>query len=132
MAGTVLIVDTNPAKSGGGRLTGASAIRLHATLAAGLALCLAAGAYELSRALEGNMLSWAYVFEWPLFGAFGIYLWWKLLHEDQPGSDRSKVSGPMSTEDQEQLEEWNRYLAELHASESDRPEDGPQRPRTSG
>jgi hypothetical protein len=39
--------------------------------------------WQLSRALGGNMLSWAYTFEWPLFGVYAIYVWWQLLH-DQP------------------------------------------------
>jgi hypothetical protein len=97
-------------------------MKLHLTLAAGLTLCLAAGGYELYRALGGNTLSWAYVFEWPLFGAFGIYLWWKLLHEDdaQPSRPR-KEPVAMTEEEAERLAAWNRYLEELHASEPDGP-----------
>jgi len=97
-------------------------MKLHLTLAAGLAICLAAGGYELYRALGGNTLSWAYVFEWPLFGAFGIYLWWRLLHED---ADRAKApkkaATPMTPEETEKLAAWNAYLAELHAGEEEAP-----------
>jgi hypothetical protein len=95
-------------------------MKLHLTLAFGLAICLAAGGYELYRALGGNTLSWAYVFEWPLFGAFGVYLWWKLLHEDpsEPSRPR-KEPAAMTEEEAERLDAWNRYLAELHASEAD-------------
>jgi hypothetical protein len=103
-------------------------MKLHLTLAAGLTLCLAAGAYELSRALGGNTLSWAYVFEWPLFGVFGIYLWWKLLHEEAERQRRPTRSPPaMDAQDQERLDAWNRYLAELHGSEPER-RDGPSTP----
>jgi hypothetical protein len=42
-----------------------------------LALCL----WQISRALGGNSLSWAYVFEWPLFAAYAVYMWWRFVHE---------------------------------------------------
>ncbi len=32
------------------------------------------GDWQLHRAMEGNGLSWAYTFEWPLFAGFGIDL----------------------------------------------------------
>ena len=45
------------------------AIKLHVVILivvpAFLALCL----WQVSRALGGNSLSWAYVFEWPIFAA---------------------------------------------------------------
>ncbi len=41
------------------------------------ALCL----WQLHRALNGNGLSWAYVFEWPFFAGYAIYMWWRFLHE---------------------------------------------------
>ena len=37
---------------------------------------------EDERALGGNALSWAYVFEWPLFALFAVYMWWKVLHPE--------------------------------------------------
>ncbi len=64
----------------GRRLRGADALRLHLTLAIGLAVCIGAFVIEVIRALDGNTLSWAYVFEWPIFAAFAIYMWWNLLH----------------------------------------------------
>ena len=42
-----------------------------------LALCL----WQIGRALGGNSLSWAYVFEWPLFAAYAVYMWWRFVHE---------------------------------------------------
>jgi hypothetical protein len=41
------------------------------------ALCL----WQLHRALNGNGLSWAYVFEWPFFAGYAIYMWWRFVHE---------------------------------------------------
>jgi hypothetical protein len=33
---------------------------------------------ELQRAFDGNRRSWVYVFEWPFFGVFIYYMYWKL------------------------------------------------------
>jgi hypothetical protein len=64
----------------GRRLKGIEAAKVHGTLLAVLTLCTLAFRFEFARALGGNGLSWAYVFEWPLFAAFGIYMWWTVLH----------------------------------------------------
>src|ERR1700735_1524162 len=60
------------------------AVKLHIVILivvpAFLALCL----WQVSRALSGNSLSWAYVFEWPLFAAYAIYMWWRFVHEAAP------------------------------------------------
>jgi hypothetical protein len=42
--------------------------------------CLALGYWQYLRAAGGNTLSWAYVFEWPIFAGFAAYLWWDLVH----------------------------------------------------
>ena len=76
--------NANPARS---RLRGTAAVKAHVTLALGLLLCAAAFWFELGRALGGNALSWAYVFEWPLLGIFAVYMWWKFLH---PGRDAAR------------------------------------------
>jgi len=44
-------------------------------------------AWQVRRALDGNQLSWAYVFEWPFFAGYAIYMWWRFLHE-APGAGR--------------------------------------------
>jgi hypothetical protein len=116
------------------RLTGADAFRLHATLTLGLAVCVGAFIFELLRALGGHTFSWMYVFEWPLFAGFALYMWWHLYN----GTDRHRPSPPApvstlpSTDDRAQapdrdLEAWNRYLLmmELEEIEADRP--GPDR-----
>jgi len=121
--------------------------------------------WQLSRALSGNTLSWAYTFEWPLFALYAIYVWWQLIHEsgvtraarrraksaadapgdghDQPGwaltggrrrnvaiaeshpiddekgghGERYKEQTP---EEAAALARYNRYLAELNASDERR------------
>ena len=60
------------------------AILLHLTALIVVPGCLALGWWQLHRALSGNDLSWAYTVEWPFFACYGVYMWWKLVHE-QPG-----------------------------------------------
>jgi hypothetical protein len=90
----------------------ASTLRTHLTLAAGLALCAAAFWFELHRALGGNQLSWAYVFEWPLLGAFGVYMWWRVLHP----ADHSRKSRetPVIPEVERMRAAWEEYQQTLH------------------
>jgi hypothetical protein len=121
----------------GTRLRGAEAVRLHLTLAVGLAVCIGAFAFEVTRAAGGNTLSWAYVFEWPIFAVFALYMWWHLLH-GQDGSrsgrgrrtgtgrrkDRSTGTGPPggSTapdgQDDADLRAWTAYLEAMEAEEA--------------
>jgi DNA-binding transcriptional regulator of glucitol operon len=112
----------------GTRWFSSRALRLHATVLVVVAACLALGWWQLERALSGNTLSWVYTFEWPFFAAYAVYMWWKLLHEE-PGK-RTRTSprqGPRRTpsadeslEQDAKLAEYNRYLAELRASDQPR------------
>jgi hypothetical protein len=106
------------------RLTGSDALRLHFTLACGLALCAAAFIFELKRALGGNSFSWTYVVEWPIFGGFGIYAWWTLLQGKDHGLRKSSKEQILHVEAQpdEALDAWNDYLQTMEAKE------GPEEP----
>jgi hypothetical protein len=104
------------------RLTGGDAVRLHVTLAAGLALCIGAFVIELLRALGGHSFSWMYVFEWPLFAGFGIYMWWNLLQGNDRVPRRSKDrSLPSPRVSDEELDAWNIYLKVMEAAEGENP-----------
>jgi hypothetical protein len=48
--------------------------------------CIALCWWQVTRALSGNSLSWAYVFEWPIFGGYAVFMWWKLIHEPAPAA----------------------------------------------
>jgi hypothetical protein len=39
------------------------------------------GKWQYDAARSGNTLSWAYTFEWPLFGLYALYVWWRLINE---------------------------------------------------
>ena len=135
------------------------ALSLHVTVAVVVPGCLALTAWQVDRAVTGNTLSWVYSFEWPFFAGYALYMWWRLVHEDDvvppaglgvsadgsPASGRespadrgapgrrgagggaSDGDGPGSGRDlgpalsadadvDEELEEYNRYLAALNES----------------
>ncbi len=112
------------------------AIGLHVTALVVVPGCIALCWWQVDRALSGNGLSWAYVFEWPFFAGYAVYLWWKLVHErpdspavlrapgPEPGAEASELSerpaegGPGAAESDEdaELAAYNRYLAALEAN----------------
>jgi hypothetical protein len=49
--------------------------------------------WQLGRALGGNTLSWAYTFEWPLFGGYAVYVWWQLIHDQTTAVSRRVLPG---------------------------------------
>jgi hypothetical protein len=77
----------------------------HLTAAVVVPGCLALGWWQLTRALDGNTLSWAYVFEWPIFAGYAVFMWWKLTHDRRVAttSDRQGVgngaTGPVPGRD---------------------------------
>jgi len=113
------------------RLTGSSAVRLHLTLALGLAICVGAFCIEVMRALEGNSLSWVYVIEWPILAAFALYMWWNLLNgRAGNGPRRPAPTRPGAVDDdeddyEEKLGAWNRYLKDMEDEEAARRDLGP-------
>ena len=107
------------------RLTGLDAFKLHLTLLIGLSLCAAAFFFELGRAEGGNSLSWAYVFEWPLLGIFGIYMWWNFLHGGTNRLRKKRVVKPaVAPEYTGMLAAWQEYQEDLAASQSATSTDG--------
>jgi hypothetical protein len=63
------------------------ALKLHAVILVVVPACLALCVWQIDRALNGNSLSWAYVFEWPLFAGYAIYMWWRFVHEKPEPAD---------------------------------------------
>jgi hypothetical protein len=105
-----------PAPSG--RLTGSDAARAHLTLVLGLAVCVTAFWFELHRALSGNGLSWASVFEWPMFAVFAVYMWWNVLNGGRAVRRRRPTRPGPSLDPRYtgMLEAWEAHQRELQAS----------------
>ncbi len=106
----------------GQRLARPEAWKAHVTLAVGLALCAVAFWFEIGRALGGNALSWAYVFEWPLLGIFSVYMWWQVIHpRDQRHHDPPPSIAP---EFEGMLAAWELHQAQLRMSQETSRNDG--------
>ena len=83
---------------------------IHLGLVLAEAICISAFYVEIRRAIGGNRLSWAYVFEWPIFAAYGVYVWKKLLSDEPRGDD---------SEHDESLAAYNEYLRRVHGDGGD-------------
>jgi hypothetical protein len=111
----------------------------HLTAAVVVPGCLALCWWQVTRALGGNTLSWAYVFEWPIFAGYAVFMWWKLIHDRSPTRSGSREPGSAAEDaaaergvdggtgppapsakdvaEDEAMAAYNRYLAALHASD---------------
>lgn len=102
------------------------ALKLHAVILVVVPGCLALCVWQIDRALGGNSLSWAYVFEWPLFAAYAIYMWWRFVHEkpelaDATASENGHAApqapadprSEKSAQEEAELAAYNDYLARL-------------------
>lgn len=105
------------------------ALKLHAVILilvpAFMALCI----WQITRAVGGNTLSWAYVFEWPIFAGYAIYMWWRFVHEAAEGtpppapaehgaggpdaSDADPGRAARQEKEDAELAAYNDYLAQL-------------------
>lgn len=107
------------------RLHGIEAAKVHGTLLAVLVLCSLAFRFELVRALGGNGLSWAYVFEWPLFAAFGAYMWWTVLRGGRSSRKNGRNPGTRPAPNKldpkyaGMLKAWQAHQRDLQASQAE-------------
>jgi len=99
------------------------ALKLHLVILvvvpAFMALCI----WQIFRAVDGNSLSWAYVFEWPLFAGYAVYMWWRFVHEDPDAASRplaaseepavTRPGAEQREDDDADLAAYNAYLAQL-------------------
>ena len=81
------------------------------------AICASAFVIEISRALGGNTLSWAYVFEWPILGGYGLYMWHQLVSEHRGGGSAAPQVLPEKSDTA--LAAYNEYLARVHAPDAE-------------
>ena len=55
---------------------------LHAAVLVFVPGCAVAAWWQVTRAADGNQLSYLYMVMWPVFGLLGIFFWWLLVHTD--------------------------------------------------
>jgi hypothetical protein len=94
------------------------AIGLHVVILVIVPTFFALCDWQVHRALAGNELSWAYVFEWPFFAGYAVYMWWRFIHETPDDAVfTARDPSDLATDDAEagELAAYNRYLAELAA-----------------
>lgn len=98
--------------------------------------------WQIGRANGGNALSWGYAFEWPLFGAAAIALWVREIRqelrrngplerrEEEPPMEspfETKATSERPTGGDDELSEYNDYLAWMNESPDRRASDYPGR-----
>jgi hypothetical protein len=58
------------------------AVSLHVAALIFVPGCALAAWWQVTRAADGNQLSYLYMIMWPVFGLLGIFFWWLLVHTD--------------------------------------------------
>ncbi|HEY8534614.1 MAG TPA: hypothetical protein VIL44_12245 [Micromonospora sp.] len=119
-------------------------IALHVVTVVLVGTFLALGWWQINRAVSGNLQSWAYALEWPVFAGFVLFVWfrevrqrWRNAPPPTPTSEPAPASGyrrpirvhrplqPVDGEADPELAEYNRYLAWLNENPGARPSDYP-------
>jgi hypothetical protein len=117
------------------------AVSLHLAVLVLVAGCAVAAWWQVTRAEDGNQLSYFYSVMWPGFGILSLYFWWVLIHTDfekvglkgmrreqstdsvetgaavltSPASDALRPEAPVSAAEDPELAAYNARLAELAA-----------------
>jgi DNA-binding transcriptional regulator of glucitol operon len=105
------------------------ALLLHLAFVTVASLCLLAGWWQVNRARSGNLASYGYAVEWPVFAVVAAYFWWQLIHDrpNREGSDiaqslqargpRGEPEGPRRRRDDESpaMRSYNDALSALAA-----------------
>lgn len=95
----------------------------HVTLVTVVSLCLVAGWWQVDRARSGNLLSYGYAVEWPVFAVIAVVMWWQLIHDSRKDlgpvdpDERDVLQRPLRRPDDESpaLRDYNDGLAALAA-----------------
>ncbi|MFF3855223.1 hypothetical protein [Micromonospora sp. NPDC002575] len=59
---------------------------------------LGLGWWQITRAAEGNALSWGYAVEWPIFAAFVLFVWWRELRHTLRSVPGDEPAGPATAD----------------------------------
>jgi hypothetical protein len=87
---------------------------------------VAAFLFEVRRALGGNELSWAYVFEWPMFAVFAVYMWWTTLHQSRRKHRAQVKPKVVAPEHVDMLIKWQQHLRAMAEAEAAAQRAGPE------
>ena len=87
-----------------------------------IGIFLLAGWWQLTRAQGGNLQSWAYVIEWPMFAVFVVAMWVRMVRDELRGETDAGTIVParaaprmaIDDADDEELAAYNRRLARLN------------------
>lgn len=122
---------------------------LHVPLVVVLAISISATIIEYNRAMEGIGRAWAYTFQWPLIGVFGIIVWnryrkhgnltkgfTRYFHERaarftaeaeaEERAEAERLQRERELRETPEAQAWDQYVRELHRK------DPPGGPPTSG
>lgn len=113
-----------------------------ALVAAFVVVCLRLGWWQWQRfGLTGSAQNLGYTLQWPVFALFAVFMWWRLSkleakrrqtqasaetapvearETDDPAPRAGDAAVDAAVEVDDELAAYNRYLARLHAEESDR------------
>jgi DNA-binding transcriptional regulator of glucitol operon len=108
------------------------AISLHIAMLIFVPGCGLAAWWQITRAQDGNGLSYLYSVEWPIFAILSAYFWWMFIHADYESVGlkgmRNKAAtettmaapppvapAPIAEEDDPELAAYNARLAALSA-----------------
>jgi DNA-binding transcriptional regulator of glucitol operon len=105
-------------------------LALHVLALAAVVVFARLGWWQIRRAGEGNALSYGYALEWPVFAAFTVFVWYRIVRDSiepppaNPPKPRAALPVPTlpprpgapapTEEDDPALAAYNRYLAELN------------------
>ncbi|HXZ62083.1 MAG TPA: hypothetical protein VEG62_05015 [Acidimicrobiales bacterium] len=67
------------------------AVGLHLAAVVVVTGCALAAWWQITRAEDGNQLSYFYSVMWPAFGILAVYFWWSLIHTDFESAGRRGV-----------------------------------------
>jgi hypothetical protein len=106
------------------------ALLLHLMGVAWVTGCVLAAYWQVGRAAQGNVFSYLYAIEWPVFAVAGIMGWWALVHTDPTSSEeraarrsaeaalraRAHVARRDRAVEDDELAAYNDHLAVLAAN----------------
>ena len=108
------------------------AIKLHVVILIGCPHSWRCASGRSTGPWAATRLSWAYVFEWPFFAGYAVYMWWRFVHEAAEDTPPPGTPAPIPRADRfcrpgdtpaprrrpgagrgQEMAAYNHYLAQL-------------------